>query len=98
MKQRLTEIHARRQRLIAKAAAERRAIALSIDAWRKPLGAAERMLAAVHYVRAHPIALVLAAATVTVVAPRRTIRWVRRGFVLWRSYRWVVRALTDLAH
>jgi hypothetical protein len=56
------------------------------------------MLAAVHYVRAHPIALVLAVATVTVVAPRRTIRWVRRGFVLWRSYRWVVRALTDLAH
>jgi hypothetical protein len=39
----------------------------------------------------------IAAAVLVVLSPKRAFRWARRGFVLWRGYRWAARALREIA-
>ena len=98
MSARLAEIRARREYLIAKSAAQRDQVAQLMAPWHKPLEVAGRGVAAAHYIRQHPAALVLAVAALALLAPRRALRWARRGFLIWRGYRWATRALGDFVH
>lgn len=97
MNRRLAEIRLRRERLIAKAAAQRDEVALRLDSWRAPLAVADRGATAVQYVRAHPGALALALIVLAALSPRRALRWARRGVIFWRGYRWALRALDAIA-
>ena len=90
---RLVQIQARRERLLAKAAAQRDEIALLLQPWQGPLAVADKGAAAVAYVRAHPSTVIVAVAALVVLSPKRAFRWARRAFAVWRGYRWTVSAL-----
>ncbi len=90
---RLAQIHARRERLLAKAAAQRDEVALLLAPWHAPLAVADRGVAIAAYVREHPSLVVVAVAALVVLSPKRAFRWARRAFAVWRGYRWAVGAL-----
>jgi YqjK-like protein len=90
---RLAQIHARRERLLAKAAAQRDEVALLLAPWQAPLAVADRGVAVATYLRAHPSIVLVAVAALVVLSPKRAFRWARRAFSVWRGYRWAVGAL-----
>ncbi|HSD42684.1 MAG TPA: YqjK-like family protein [Burkholderiales bacterium] len=90
---RLAQIQARRERLIAKAAAQREEVALLLAPWQAPLAIADKGVAVVAYVRGHPEIVLVAVAAFVVLSPKRAFRWARRAFAAWRGYRWAVNAL-----
>jgi hypothetical protein len=92
-RRRLAQIHARRERLLARAALQREEVALLLKPWHAPLAVADRGIAVAAYVRAHPSIVIVAVAALVVLSPKRALRWGRRAFAVWRGYRWAVRAL-----
>jgi len=81
------ELAERRARLVAQAEAQRTALAQGIAPWRGPLALADRGLAALHYLRSHPVLPIGAAAMVVALRPRRAVKWLQRGWVLWGTLR-----------
>lgn len=90
---RLAQIHSRRERLLAKAAAQRDEMALLLEPWHGPLAVADRGVALAAYVRERPAIVIVAVAALAVLSPKRTFRWARRAFAVWRGYRWAAKAL-----
>lgn len=90
---RLAEIRTRRERLLARAGAQREEVALLLVPWQTPLRIADRGLAAAAHLRTHPELVAVAVIVLLVLSPRRALRWARRAYVAWRGYRWAVRAL-----
>lgn len=77
----------RRERLIAQAAAQRRALVQDIESWRIPLALADQGLTAVRNIRAHPEWLIGVVLVLAVLRPRRVGRWLGRGWVSWQVMR-----------
>jgi hypothetical protein len=96
-RRRLEQIHARRERLLARSATQRDELALLLAPLKGPLALADRGIAAMQYVRAHPGLVAIAAAIFVVLSPKRAFRWARRAFGVWRGYRWAARALDEFA-
>jgi len=96
-RRRLEQINARRERLLARSAAQRDELALLLAPLKGPLAVADRGVAVAQYARAHPGLVAIAAAIFVVVSPKRAFRWARRAFAVWRGYRWTARALNELA-
>jgi hypothetical protein len=94
-RRRIAQIHARRERLLARAAAQRDEVALLLAPLRSPLAVADRGILVAQYVRTHPGLVAIAAAVFVVLSPRRAWRWARRAFTIWRGTRWAVRALRE---
>ena len=84
MGEKLTRLAERRERLIAQAAAQRMALAQSIEPWRVPLARVDQGLAALRYVRNHPVWIVGGAALLVALRPSRVGRWLQLGWVAWR--------------
>lgn len=82
----LIELAARRGELKAKIAMQRDAVARNTWPLAKALGAADRTLAGVDWIKHHPGAVAAAVATVVAARPSRIWRWGRRGFFLWKSW------------
>ncbi len=87
----------KRARLQVRAALEREQLSAQLDAWRAPLALLDRGVAAARQVRRHPEWLVAVAVVIALVRPRRALAWARRGFVVWRTWRWVSDAARELA-
>jgi len=91
MNRRLAELQLTRGRLLERIAGQRREIARSVAPLASALGATDRaygMLSrVVAYVRAHPSIPVLAVTALFVLRTRRTLRWARRGFLAWQSWK-----------
>jgi hypothetical protein len=96
-RRRLDQISARRERLLARSAAQRDELALLLAPLKGPLAVADRGIAVAQYARAHPGLVAIAAAIFVVLSPKRAFRWARRAFAVWRSYRWAASALNELA-
>jgi predicted signal transduction protein with EAL and GGDEF domain len=77
----------RRERLVALAAAQRRALARDMEQWRMPLALADQGLAALRYIRIHPQWLIVPVVLVAALRPRRVGRWLGSGWVSWRVMR-----------
>jgi hypothetical protein len=92
-RRRLDQIAARRERLLAEAAAQREEVALLLTPWQTPLAVADKGLTVAAYLREHPSIVVVAVAVLVVLSPKRAYRWARRSFAVWRGYRWAVNAL-----
>jgi YqjK-like protein len=90
---RLDQIAVRRERLLAKAAAQREEVALLLTPWHAPLAVADKGLSVAAYLRAHPSIVIVAVAALVVLSPKRAYRWARRSFAVWRGYRWAANAL-----
>lgn len=93
----LTEIRARRARLMARAAVERERVSVQLHAWEAPLALADKSFAAARYVRRHPQWIVAAVVLLAVLRPRRALAWVRNGLIAWRAWRWISQSLRGLA-
>jgi hypothetical protein len=84
---RLLQIRLRRERLIAKAAAQRESLAHDVDALSPVIGVVDRGIAGAMWLREHPAVLLVAGGVMLVLRPRRTLRWSFRAFSLWQGYR-----------
>ena len=82
----MLELMRQRERLLARCEAQRIEIAALALRWEKPLSLADRAIAGINYLRGHPVVLGALVAVLAVVQRRGWWSWVRRGFVLWRSY------------
>jgi len=94
---RLSQIRAKRARLLARAAVERERVAVQMRAWEAPLAFADKGLRAVRYVRRHPEWILAAAALLVVLRPRRAIAWARRGIAVWRTWRWMSASMRNIS-
>jgi hypothetical protein len=84
MNEKLMRLAERREHLIAQAAAQRTALVQNIEPWRKPLALADRGLSVLSYIRHHPALLVGGGALFVASRPGRAVKWLRRGWVMWR--------------
>ncbi len=91
------ELRDKRARLVARAVLERERFSAQLDAWRAPLALADKGIAAGRYLRRHPQWLVAIAVVIALIRPRRAFAWARRGFVVWRTWRWISAEARDLA-
>ena len=83
----MIEIMRRRERLLARCDAQRAELTALAQRWEGPLKIADRAVAAIKYLRDHPLVLGAAVTLLVVVQRRGLWSWVRRGFMLWRTYR-----------
>jgi hypothetical protein len=83
----LVECARRRERLIARAERERTDVANALARWAKPLGAIERGIAIVRYLKAHPAMAVSVLAVALVLGRRSIVRGLGGGLVMWRTWR-----------
>ena len=82
------EIMRKRGELVARIAAQREQVTLASARWKAPLAVADQGLAAVRYVRSHPLFLVGVAGVVALLAIRRNSVIVVAGTALrlWNLY------------
>ncbi len=83
------DLRDKRARLVVRAALERERLSAQLDALRAPVALLDKSIAAARYVRRHPEWLVAVAVVIALIRPRRVLAWARRGFVLWRTWRWI---------
>ncbi|MFN7087870.1 MAG: YqjK family protein [Burkholderiales bacterium] len=83
----LIEIARRKERLIARAAQQRAAIAAGCLPWCKPLAAADRALVLVRFLKENPLVLGATVAVAALIGRRNLLRWAGRGLFLWRAWR-----------
>lgn len=88
MNKKLRNLAERRESLIAEAAAQRLLIAQNIETWRSPLALADRGLAAVSYIKNHPVWTAGASLGLfTAMRSSRTGKWLQRGWIVWQVVR-----------
>lgn len=81
------ELALKKQRLQFASATLRADFARNANGLRPLLGAADGVVAGVHWVRRHPPLIAALAIGVAVAKPRRAWRWARRAIVGWRAWR-----------
>ena len=96
MNAKLIEMAERRKTLVARVATQRAKLSQALAPWREALAVADRGCVAVRYIRSHAPLLVGAAAFVVPFGPWRAARWLRRGWLLWRTALAVKRILPRL--
>ena len=88
MSEELCTLTVRRQHLVAEATTQRLFLAQNIENWRAPLAKVDRGLAAVCYMKNHPIWIASTGlGLLTVVGSNRVGKWFQRGFVMWQIVR-----------
>ena len=91
MNQRLNELHLRRGRLLERIAIQRAALDRELEPIRTTLYSTDRLLARVQagvdYLKAHPAIVALTFAALAISKPRRTLRWSRRAYAVWQTWR-----------
>ena len=78
----------RRERLVLEAAKQRVQLAQAVDAWRAPLALADQGLAAISFIKQHPILLASSTAVLVRLVRKSFIgRWFGRGMMAWQFVR-----------
>jgi len=95
MNRQMSETRLRRDLLLARIAAQREEVADLGARWQAPLALADQGLAAVHFLRSHPV-LIAGAAALRVVRRRGVMGLMKGGWKLWKGYR-LLAALTGRA-
>lgn len=83
----LIDIARRKERLIARAEAQRVALAGSIRELRGPIGVADRALEAARFLRAHPLLVGIGLAAVVAFRRRGLLSLASSGLAAWRVWR-----------
>ena len=86
-KQQLARIAERRVELVARSAAQRAELGDVCRAWRLPLAMVDQGVTVWRFLRAHPILPVGLGVAFAVARPRRALKWLGRGWALWRFFR-----------
>lgn len=89
------ELARRKERLIARTAAQRTVITAAYHRWHKPASVLDRGVAAARFLKAHPLLLAIGVAAAAAMGRRNLLYWIGRGWVAWRAARtlnaWVSR-------
>ena len=88
MNEKLLKLAQRREHLVLEAAKQRAQLAQAVEVWRVPLALAEQGLAAISFIKKHPI-LMAASTAVLVRLVRKSFmgKWLGRGMMAWRLVR-----------
>lgn len=77
----------RREELIFRIERQRSQLAGYVEPWREPIRVADKAMAGLQFLRAHPAILAAAAVAALLLGRGSAWRWARRSFVVWRVYR-----------
>ena len=83
MNAKLIELAERRTTLVARAT-QRAELSRTLAPWGGPLAVVDEGLVAMRYIRNHAALLVGIVAFVAPLRPLRMVRWLRRGWLVWR--------------
>jgi hypothetical protein len=83
----LVEIARRKERLIARCAAQRVALAGTVQDLKGPIALLDRALAAGRFVRSHPLLLAAAVAAAVALRQRAPVGLAARALAAWRLWR-----------
>ena len=81
------ELARRKERLIARAAAQREAIAGAVHALEKPIEVVDRVVAATRFLQAHPVLVAAVVVALVVFRRQRIVGLLTRGLAAWRIWR-----------
>jgi hypothetical protein len=81
------EIARRKERLIARCAAQRESLAVAVRELRQPIAVLDRAWSAALFLRAHPVLVGAAVAAAVALRRRNLFALAMRGFALWRMWR-----------
>lgn len=87
VEQRLVELSRRRAELVARSAAQRAELGELCHVWRLPMAIVDQGVSVWRFLRVHlalPVGLGVAFAA---ARPRRALKWLGRGWALWRFFR-----------
>lgn len=87
MSVRLEYLAAKRERLVARSAAQRAALAHDVQPLRAPLAVADRGVALVRTASRYPLLVAGVAALLVVWRPRRAVHWLQYGWMGWQVAR-----------
>lgn len=87
MNKKLARLAERRQQLIVQAAEQRIALTQHIAPLRKSIALADTGIAAVKYVKQHPVLMVGGATLLGLLRPTRLGKWLQRGLVVFEIAR-----------
>ena len=88
MNEKLLKLAQRREHLVLEAAKQRLQLAQAVEVWRESLALADQGLAAISYIKKHPI-LIAASSAVLVRLLRKSFigKWLGRGMMAWQFVR-----------
>lgn len=84
MNPKLAQLAERRSLLVAQAAAQRAVLAHEVKPLRARLALVDRGLAAMRYVARRPALIVGGVLLLAALRPRRTAKWLQRGWLAWQ--------------
>lgn len=85
MNEKLARLAERREHLVARAAQQRATLAQNIEPWRTPLARVDMGLAALRFVRSHPvIGMAGGAALLAALRLGRPGKWLSVAWITWR--------------
>jgi hypothetical protein len=84
MNNKLAQLAARRQQLVAQAADQRSALAYDLEPWRARLVLVDQGVAVIRYVRRHPVLMMGGALVFAALRPRRIGKWLQHGLLMWQ--------------
>ena len=87
MNEKLIELAEQRATLVAKAANQRTDLSQALSSWRRPLNFVDQGWATVRYLGSNPMVLGGGAAFLIALRPWRMVKWLPRGWLLWRIAR-----------
>ncbi len=94
MKQKLLRIAEKRNRLVLQVAAQRSELGQQVEPWRVPLARADQGLAALRYIKTHPVPMIGGVVLLALLRPRNAGKWLGRAFVAWRVLHGVLPSLS----
>ncbi|MHB1083469.1 MAG: YqjK family protein [Thiobacillus sp.] len=85
MNNKRAQLAARRQQLVAQAAAQRSTLAYNLEPWRARLALADRGVAVLRYIGRTPALMMAGGALLLVfLRPGRAGKWLQRGLLVWQ--------------
>lgn len=84
----LEGIISRKARLVERIGQQRRVLAIEVQDLQPLFSAADRATAIVQTLRRHPGWLAAGAGLLLMLRPQRSLAWVRRGLIAWRTWKW----------
>jgi len=93
MNAKLIELAELRVTLVARTAIQRAELRQTLESWRPPFTMVDKGLQMISFVRRNVILLVGVATLVAPLRPWRGVKWLQRGWLLWRMAGKVMRIL-----
>ena len=88
MNEKLLKLAQRREHLVLEAAKQRVQLAQAVEVWRAPLALAEQGLAAISFIKKHPIFMAASTAVLVRLVKKSFMgKWLGRGMMAWQLVR-----------